>query len=214
MHPMAASTPRRAAGLRRAADGAASLPAIARLHLDGSARALPTALQLPRDLPLAAWLRLGGQLQSAADSSSWWLGDWLVHGSVSYPNRYREAMRSTALDYQTLRNYAWVARKFPPSRRRQELSFQHHQEVAALPPEQQDLWLDRSAEHRWPKAELRRRLRAEAPGRAVPADRTARLSLEVAEERWEQWRRAAERERRDVGEWLAALADRAAREGT
>ena len=41
------------------------------------------------------------------------------------------------LDYQTLRNYAWVARRFAMSRRRDTLSFGHHAEVPALPePEQ------------------------------------------------------------------------------
>lgn len=104
MRPMAASASRRPAGVRTT--GAAPLPGIARLRLDGSARALPTTLQLPHDLPLAAWLRLGRQLQSITDSSSWWFGDWLVHGSLSYPDRYREAIRSTSLDHQTLRNYA------------------------------------------------------------------------------------------------------------
>ncbi|QMU80503.1 hypothetical protein GXW83_23510 [Streptacidiphilus sp. PB12-B1b] len=161
-------------------------------------------------MPLTTWVRIGEQLLAVLDSSAWWAGDWLVFGSASYPQRYREAIRSTALDYQTLRNYAWVARKFAPHRRREELSFQHHQEVAALSAEQQDHWLDRSIEHGWSKAELRRRLRADQAGGGAPSGGGARLSLEIPEQRWTVWSRAAEREGQDVAAWLTALADRAA----
>jgi hypothetical protein len=38
-------------------------------------------------------------------------------------------------------NYAWVARRFAMSRRRDTLSFGHHAEVAALPEPEQDFWL-------------------------------------------------------------------------
>ncbi|MEV7982027.1 LmbU family transcriptional regulator [Streptomyces sp. NPDC086519] len=189
---------------------AASVPEPAHLGIDRWARARRTCLQLPDDLPLTAWLRVGQQLMSVRDSSAWWAGDWLVYGSERYPHRYREAIERTGLDHQTLRNYAWVARKFPVPRRRPQLSFQHHQEVAALAPDQQNLWLDRSIEYGWSKAELRRRLRANAPGRDAPGGRGTRLSLEVGEERWAVWRRAAQREDKDVAEWLTSLADRAA----
>jgi hypothetical protein len=39
-------------------------------------------------------------------------------------------------------NAAWVAKAIPPARRRKELSFRHHSEVAALPPETADQLLD------------------------------------------------------------------------
>ncbi|MEV7024148.1 LmbU family transcriptional regulator [Kitasatospora sp. NPDC093558] len=209
VHRTAAPSGRRPAGSTPRAAGPAPAPAAARLGLDGRTRPQRTCLHLPHDLPLGDWLRVGRQLLAVLDSSAWWAGDWLVFGSASYPQRYRTAIESTALDYQTLRNYAWVARKFAPSRRRPELSFQHHQEVAALPPEQQDRWLDQAVEHGWSKAELRRRLRAGRAGAAAPAERPARLSLEVAPDRWEVWRQAAEREQQEVAEWLTALADRA-----
>lgn len=59
------------------------------------------------------------------------------------------------LDYQTLRNYAWVARGFASSRRRDTLSFGHHAEVAALPEPEQDYWLRQAEEHHWPVKQLR-----------------------------------------------------------
>ena len=89
-------------------------------------------LQLPQRLPFQRWLDIGRQLSAVCTSAAWCLGDWLVFGEKAYAGRYREAIEQTGLDYQTLRNYAWVARKFIMSRRRDTISFGHHAEVAAL----------------------------------------------------------------------------------
>ncbi|MFD3589804.1 LmbU family transcriptional regulator [Streptomyces sp. NPDC058683] len=208
--------PTRSGTPRRGAPGqpeppASGVPDTGRLGLSGPAQARRTALLLPTDLPFPAWLRIGEQLHAVADSSAWWAGDWLVYGSKVFPDRYRRAIERTALDYQTLRNYAWVARKVDVARRRHDLSFQHHQEVAALTPEEQDHWLGEAAGHGWSKAELRRRMRAE---RAVDTmsggGPKTRLHLEVEGHRWVRWQRAADCEGGDVAAWLCGLADRAA----
>ena len=41
-------------------------------------------------------------------------------------------------------NMAYVAGRFDVARRRPGLSFSHHAEVASLPPEEQEIWLDRA----------------------------------------------------------------------
>src|SRR2546421_5685508 len=88
-------------------------------------------------LSLDAWELVGRRLMSFTDSVSWWIADWLVYGESQFKDRYEEAIRRTSLNYQTLRNYTWVARRFDLSRRRDNLSFRHHPQVAALdPPEQ------------------------------------------------------------------------------
>src|SRR6266545_6028251 len=83
-------------------------------------------LCIPADLSYEDWERAGSQLAGIVDSSSWWLGDWLVYGKKQYSDRYRRAIHAAGLQYQTLRNYAWVARRFELNRRRPKLSFQHH----------------------------------------------------------------------------------------
>src|SRR5581483_2680626 len=103
------------------------------------AAATRTELRLPEHLPSAEWCRVGQHIALIENASSWWLGDWLVYGQHKFPDRYRKIMAETSLDYQTLRNYAWVARRFHPSRRRDRLSFQHHVTVAPLPESEQDL---------------------------------------------------------------------------
>jgi hypothetical protein len=117
-------------------------------------------LQFPRQLPFEAWLGVGAQLAAVAGSSAWCLGDWLIYGQAAYGGRYRDAVERTGLDYQTLRNYAWVAGRFELSRRRDTLSFGHHAEVAALPGPEQDFWLRKAEEFRWSTMRLRHEVRA------------------------------------------------------
>jgi hypothetical protein len=166
------------------------------------------ALCLPQDLPITIWQRIGKQLFLVTDSSAWWLGDWLVYGEQMYPNRYRAAIAATSLDYQTLRNYAWVARKFPAARRRDKLSFQHHVEVAALPCPVQEIWLGRAERNRWSRNELRRRLRAARVAQPASTPRIMMI-LRVGADRQERWRRAAGKHELDLEEWAVRMLDRA-----
>ncbi|WP_438939756.1 LmbU family transcriptional regulator [Catenulispora rubra] len=106
------------------------------------------------------WVGIGNYLSGVMSASSWCLGDWLVYGEATFTGRYRDAIELTSLDYQTLRNHAWVARSFPMSRRRDRLSFTHHAEVAALPEPEQDFWLLKAEQHAWSVKRLRREVRA------------------------------------------------------
>ncbi|MFI1018481.1 LmbU family transcriptional regulator [Streptomyces sp. NPDC020965] len=117
-------------------------------------------LEFPPKMPFDSWLEIGAQLSTLATSSAWCLGDWLNYGEASYVGRYREAIEHSSLDYQTLRNYAWVTRKFALHRRRENLSFGHHAEVAALPEPEQDFWLQKAEDLRWSRNQLRRQIRA------------------------------------------------------
>lgn len=168
-----------------------------------------TSLQLAPGVPLESWKRVGQQIHRIADSSCWWFGDWLVYGEKSYPGRYREAIEQTNLDYQTLRNYAWVARAFELSRRRDSLSFQHHAEVAALPEEQQEVWLNRAAEFRWSRRRLREELKAERTGpNTGSALATVQVSIEGSRHR--RWLDAADALELSLREWMEFTLDEAA----
>src|SRR5262245_51189864 len=70
-----------------------------RLSLDTAAMTTRTHLRLPGTLELADWRRIGEQIFLISDSSTWWLGDWLVFGEENYPGRYRRAISETGLDY-------------------------------------------------------------------------------------------------------------------
>jgi hypothetical protein len=192
-------------------------------------------LQLPRQMPFETWLRIGSQLSSVVNSSAWCLGDWLAYGEVAYNGRYRDAIDRTSLDYQTLRNYAWVARRFSLSRRRDRLSFGHHAEVASLPDVEQDFWLRKAEELDWSRNHLRREVRASLrerdgapaghqdqgergqpgePRSAEPADaRTdaAKLMIKVSPAQLETFEQAAGKVGLSVTAWAAQALEEAAK---
>ncbi|MEW1792311.1 MULTISPECIES: novobiocin biosynthesis transcriptional regulator NovE [Streptomyces] len=166
-----------------------------------------TRLRIPRDLSLEAWCRLGGRILAVCDSSVWWIGDWLVFGQNQYGDRYRRAMKETKLDYQTLRNYAWVARKFEPSRRRDSLTFQHHMEVAALSEAEQDHWLDFAVRLNWSRNELRKQIRASLSGEEDDLRCEVQLNLQLDELRLERWREAARGSNLTLTDWILSVVD-------
>ena len=88
-----------------------------------------------------------------------------------YEGRYREAVERTGLDYQTLRNYARIARRFEVSRRRETLSFGHHAELASLSEPEQDFWLRKAEQFSWSTSRLRREVRASLRERNDDQDR-------------------------------------------
>jgi hypothetical protein len=169
-------------------------------------------LDITVNLTYDNWERAGHQLAGIADSSAWCLGDWLVYGKKHYADRYKIAIRAAGLDYQTLRNYAWVARRFDIGRRRDRLSFQHHAEVASLPVEDQEKWLDLATAATWSVKKLRTQLRGQRDG--VQHERVATTSLlpriEVANANLERWQAAAEKVGRDLGQWMVSALDHAA----
>jgi hypothetical protein len=174
-----------------------------------------TGLLLPEKLPMEEWQRVGQRITAVADSSAWWLGDWLIYGRQRYPDRYRQAVKETTLDYQTLRNYAWVAGKIPQSRRRFALSFQHYAEVATLPEEEQDEWLGQAEMFNWSRRTLREKLQAGRRELATAADAAVvRVMVDADADSLNRWQDAANRADRDLREWIRATLDRAAADGT
>jgi hypothetical protein len=195
-------------GLLRQTPGAGWRP------LPGTAFAKQTSFSLPPATPLQEWSRIGRQLNALSASSAWWLGDWLIYGQAEYPDRYKQAVEQTALDYQTLRNYAWVARRYTVTRRRADLSFQHHAELASMTPPDQDLWLDRAEKFGWSRNELRNRVRASRRADRTGidhGDRTLKIQMSVPPSQKERWMQASATEsEQDFQAWMVAVLDSAA----
>ncbi|MFA1538086.1 LmbU family transcriptional regulator [Actinomadura monticuli] len=185
----------------------------ARPVVNRSALTRRTSLSIQGAISIETWKQIGEQIFRISDSSAWWLGDWLVYGQNRYPERYKRAIDETSLDYQTLRNYAWVARRFVASRRRDELSFQHHMEVASLSPDEQDQWLDRARAQRWSRNELRARLRAARMRPATAEGPAAVIQIDASKEQRARWERAADSAMCDLGEWIQHTLDQAAEHG-
>lgn len=172
-----------------------------------------TSLAMSDELSFDDWKQLGRQLTEVGDSMAWWVGDWIEQGTVVYGGKYEQALEVMPLDLGTLKNYALVARRFSEtSRRRDALSFGHHQVVAPLEPAQADEWLTAAEDNGWSVTALRDALRF---ARATPADAGARITLErltltVPEDRAERWKHAADEAGLSFQEWCSATLDAAA----
>jgi len=168
-------------------------------------------LQLPAGLTFENWESAGRQLSGIVNSTSWWLGDWLVYGKDHYSDRYERGVRAAGLQYQTLRNYAWVSRRFPMDRRRAALSFQHHAELASRPVEEQERWLDQAEQQGWSTKQLRRAMRVargEEARETLQAELTRRLA--VPDNRFQWWHKAATQSGVELEQWVLATLDNAA----
>jgi hypothetical protein len=168
-------------------------------------------LQMPTQMAYDEWERAGRQLADVLDSSSWWLGDWLVYGKDHYTDRYQRGIRAAGLSYQTLRNYAWVSRRFDHTRRRPALTFQHHAELASMPVEEQDLWLDRAEQRQWTTKQLRGAIRATRRSEQqprTPVEPSRRLEVPGSRLQW--WNRAAQQLGVDFEQWVMTTLDSAA----
>lgn len=121
----------------------------------------PVAWIPTRDMDIAEWTRAGQRLGAMGRCGQWGLGDWIRYGNVKFGERYAVAAKITGYDVQTLMNMVYVATKFEISRRREKLSWSHHETVASLEPLEQDRWLDLAIEKKLSIADLRHELRFE-----------------------------------------------------
>jgi hypothetical protein len=123
-------------------------------------------------LHVRRWVACGKRLVQVRSASSWWIGDWMRYGNAQYGEKYGAASLATGYDRQTLMNLAYVASRFPVERRRANVSWSHHAELAALPQAEQEAWLDRVERDRLSvrslreeaRRELSRRRRFQRPG--------------------------------------------------
>ena len=91
---------------------------------------------------LEEWLACGEFIKSADRGVHFWIGDWLNIGEAKWGEMYERAMEVTGFDYETLRGDKYVAARVEFVRRRTNLSFSHHREVAPYAPHEQDILLD------------------------------------------------------------------------
>jgi DNA methylase len=84
-----------------------------------------------------------------------WIGDLLVFGERRWGQMYDEMIERTGYEPRTLRTLKWVASSVDIARRRDGLSFAHHQEAAGLSPEQQDIVLAQAQNEGWTREMVR-----------------------------------------------------------
>jgi phage N-6-adenine-methyltransferase len=138
------------------------------VRLSGTGLALPgrateVGLELPDNLSFEEWQGLGETLQGVERSVQWWLGDWAAYGK-RYGDKYEAAIEATGKSYSTVRMAKNVADRFEYARRRANLGWSHHREVAYLEPQEADVLLGTAEREGWSVRQLREAVKEAHPG--------------------------------------------------
>ncbi len=121
----------------------------------------PLSLTLPADLTFEQYERLGGMLGAIHAASKWWLADWIAWGEGAFGERVYQAVAATGLSDHTVRLYGACAGRVAPARRRPNVPFSVHLEVAALDAVEQERLLGIAAARGYTVKQLRELLRDE-----------------------------------------------------
>jgi hypothetical protein len=73
-----------------------------------------TALELPDNLDIEAWLEVGQTLGHAERSLMWWIGDWWAYGEQRDYGKRKAVVESedwTGPNFQVCANAGWVCRR-------------------------------------------------------------------------------------------------------
>ena len=144
----------------------------------------------------AAWIEAGrdiyardAEFSRRLDGIAWESGDWINARPVPH-GQLRVLAREIGFDEGTLRNRKWVAARIPLSRRRDTLSWSHHEAVAKLDDGDADALLAAAETYSWPvrrmrdeaaeastEAKLKRAQAENAALRDRPADAQAALDV-------------------------------------
>jgi site-specific DNA-methyltransferase (adenine-specific) len=127
-----------------------------------------TGLIFREDTPIDVWSTLTARLIRAHKRLEFALADAINFGR-GYGERYANWVHDTQLSASSLNTISYVGRQIEVCRRRQDISFAHHAEVASLPPKMQDSLLGLAVENGWKREDIR------------DAARTARRQIKAAE---------------------------------
>jgi hypothetical protein len=142
------------------ASGSSSSETSVSVGAERSSSISPVAWIPTKEMDFAEWATAGRRLAAMGRCGQWGIGDWIRYGNTKFGERYAWAARVTGYDTQTLMNMVYVASRFEISRRRENLSWSHHETLAALEPGEQNAWLDRVEGDRLSVSDLRRELRS------------------------------------------------------
>lgn len=90
------------------------------------------SLKVEGDMPIEEFLPLLDHLTRQNEVGAFFIGDLIIYGSKQYGDGLGEILQMTGRKVATLQAYATVAKACPPSMRRQELTWSHHQVVASI----------------------------------------------------------------------------------
>lgn len=97
-------------------------------------------------------------LGEAEKAFAWWVGDAVLACEGLYGQKVYQAAELTGLAPQTVSNRASICSRIPRSRRRDNVHFSLHAEIAYFEPKEQKEWLDKISRNGWTRSMLREEL--------------------------------------------------------
>jgi len=143
-----------------------------------------TNLTFKRDVSKDEWMSVFQALKQVEGCVQFWIGDCLAYRQQKW-GMYDDIAEETELDKQTLKNYKTVAESVPAGVRIPELSYTHHREVASLPPEKQELFLNKAVEENLSVRELREEIRRDKVEKSFAELPSGKYRVFYADPPWE-----------------------------
>ena len=133
-----------------------------------------TSLEIDPAVSGKEYLNIWDGLKKISKAQPWWIGDAYLFGELNEGFRFDTVFSHFRLEYKkrTLRNIFYVCSKIPPSRRRDNLTFGHHQAVAPLEPNEQDYYLDWAQSGGYSVKALRQLIKEDAASREAAVIKT------------------------------------------
>lgn len=125
-------------------------------------------LTIDHDLPYEDWAAFGDALVRSEAGFMWVVGDWMVYGAEHYGAKAIQLAAATGLTERTVWNATSVCKRVAIDQRRPELSFKHHDAVAAQPPETQKALLQLAVDEALSASALAERVKVYGAGDAKP----------------------------------------------
>lgn len=162
------------------------------------------SLAIPNGASLEDFIEAGRSIKRVVETVGFMLGDWANALKEQHPQQYDLALESVGVDRRSAQRSAHVAKAFPKALRNEQLSFDHHRAVLALPrPEQLDL-LKQAGDKHWKPQELKEAVvqrRYETGADFTDEDVDSYLTSRMVKE----WNRATVRARQDFAELMAVV---------
>lgn len=142
-----------------------------------------TNLVFKRDVTKEEWMDVFKSLKQVEGCVQFWIGDCLAYRQQKW-GMYDDVAEETGYETKALRNIKYVADSVELSRRKDNLSFSHHSEVASLSPEKQELFLNKAVDEKLSVRDLREEIRKDKVLIETPSFPLGKYSVIYADPAW------------------------------
>ena len=114
-----------------------------------------TEIRINENATIEDWKLFGKSIKKTESGIQWILGAWWNYGHKKWSSDAEEIIKELGYSRNTLKKNGYIYNAVTSLRRRNSLSFRHHEDVAALSPEKQDHYLDKAEKEKLSSTKLR-----------------------------------------------------------